>query len=59
METMKSESIGRNYKKAENMRNNCSGDTGAIPKLNDMEKNYIEGASGTQLETSLTFSVPG
>ena len=56
---LKSESTGINYKKAKNVWNNLSDDTGAFPKLNKMEKNYIEGASGTQLARSLTFSVPG
>ena len=55
---MKSESTGSNYKKAQKMWNNCSDDTGAFPKLNKMEKNDIEGASGKQLATSLiVFSI--
>ena len=38
------------------MWNNFSDNTGAFPKLNNMEKNDIEGACGTQLETSFTIS---
>ena len=51
---LKSESTNNNDKKAENMWNDCSYDTGAFTKLNQMEKNGIEGASGTQLSISLT-----
>ena len=45
---------GSNYKKEENMWNNLSDDTGDFPNLNNLEKNDIEDASGTQLERSLT-----
>ena len=51
---MKSESTGSNYKKAEEMWNNLSDYTRAFPDMNKMEKNYIEGASGTQLARSVT-----
>ena len=37
------------------MWNNFSDKTRAFPKLNNMEKNDIEGASGTQLARSLTI----
>ena len=50
----KSESTGNNYKKSENMWNDWSDNTGAFTKLNNMEKNDIEGTSGTNLEISLT-----
>ena len=36
------------------MWNGCSDDTGAFPKLKNMEINYVDGASGAQLVTSLT-----
>ena len=36
------------------MWNNCSDDTGAFTQLNKMEKNDIEGESGTQLAISIT-----
>ena len=51
----KSEPIGKNYKKVENMWNNFSDDTGAFPKLKKMEENDIEGANGMQLVTSINF----
>ena len=51
---LKSESTGNNYNKSEKMWNYFSDDTGAFPKTNKMEKNGIEGASGTQLARSLT-----
>ena len=51
---LKSESTGNNDKKAENMWNDCSDNTRAFPKLNNIQKIYIEGASGTQFEISLT-----
>ena len=35
------------------MWNNCSYNTGAFPKLDNMKKNDIEGSSGTQLAKSL------
>ena len=37
------------------MWNECSDDTGAFPKIKNMEKNYIDGASGTQLATNINF----
>ena len=49
----KSEYTGNSYKKAENMWNDWSYDTGDFPKLNKTEKIDIEGASGTKLLTSL------
>ena len=52
---LKSESTGNNYKKVENMWNDCSYATRAFPKLNNMDKNDIEGASGTQLVTSINI----
>ena len=51
---LKPDYTGSNYKKAENMWNNLSDDTGDFPNLNNLEKNDIEDASGTQLERSLT-----
>ena len=51
---LKSESTGKNYKKSENMLKDCSDDTGAFTNLNKMEKDDMEGASGTQLARSLT-----
>ena len=45
----KSESRGNNYKKVENMWNDCSDNTLAFPNPNNMDKNDIECASGTQL----------
>ena len=36
------------------MWNNFSDNTGDFPKINNMEKDYVEGASGTHLEISLT-----
>ena len=50
----KSESTGNNYKKSENMWNDWSDNIGAFTKLNNMEKNDIEGTSGTNLARSLT-----
>ena len=52
---LKSDSTIINYKKVEKMWNYFSDDTGAFPKLNKMDKNDIEGASGTQLVTSLNI----
>ena len=37
------------------MCNDLSDDIGAFPNLNNMDKNDIEGAIGTQLATSLNF----
>ena len=51
---LKSESTGNNYNKSEKMWNYFSDDTREFPKKNKMEKNGIEGASGTQLARSLT-----
>ena len=50
---LKPESTGNSYKKVETMWNYCSEDTRAFPKLNKMDINDIEGASGMQLVTSL------
>ena len=36
------------------MYNDCSDDNGALPKLNKMQKNHIDGESGNQLSTSIT-----
>ena len=52
---LKPESTGKNYKKVENMWNDWSDDTGAFPKINNAEKNDIQGASGAQLVTSLNI----
>ena len=52
---LKPESTGNNYKKAEKLWNYWSYDTGAFPKMNNTEKNDIEGASGTQLARSITI----
>ena len=52
---LKSDSTGNSYKKLEIMCNDCSDDTGAFPKLKNTEINYIDGASGVQLVTSLNF----
>ena len=38
---LKSDSTGKNYKKAEKMWNDFSDDTGSFTKLNNMEKDYI------------------
>ena len=46
---LKLESTGKNYKKSENMWNDCLDYTRAFPKLNNMEKNDTDGASGKQL----------
>ena len=51
---LKSESTGNKYKKAEKMWNDFSDDTGAFRKLNKMEINDIQDASGTPLAISLT-----
>ena len=50
-----SEPTGNNYDKVENMWNDCSDKTRAFLKLNNMQNNDIEGASGTQFITSLNF----
>ena len=50
---LKPESTGNNYKKVEKVWNDFSCDTGAFPKMNNMEKNDIKGASEAQLVTSL------
>ena len=50
---LKLESTENNYKKVENMWNYLSDKTGAFLKMNTMDKNYIEGQSGTQLITSI------
>ena len=52
---LKSESTGNNYKKVENMWNDFSEDIGAFPELNKMDKNDTEGASGTQMVTSINI----
>ena len=36
------------------MWNDLADDTGDFPKLNKIDKIYIEGSSGTQLERSIT-----
>ena len=52
---LKSEYTGNNNNKVENMWNDSSDNTGDFHKLNNMDKNDIEGASGTQLVTSLNI----
>ena len=49
----KSDSTGNKCKKLEKMWNDLSDDTGDFPNLDNMEKIYIEVASGMQLVTSL------
>ena len=52
---LKPESTGKSYNKVEKKWNDCPDDTGGFSKMNQTEKNDIEGASGTQLVTSLNI----
>ena len=52
---LKSESTGGKYKKVKKMWKDFSDDTGAFLKLNNMERNDVEGASGKQLAKGLNF----
>ena len=52
---LKSYSTGKSYKKVEKMWNYFSSNTGAFPKMNHTEKNYIEGTSGAKFITSLNI----
>ena len=52
---LKTESTGNNWHKVEKMWNDLSDNTGGFPKMNKMEKNDIEVASGIQLVTSLNI----
>ena len=55
----KSESTGNEYKKVEKMRNYFSDDTGAFPKLNNMEKMTSRVQVGRIWQEVSLFSVPG
>ena len=50
---LRSEFTRNSYNKVEKMFNDCSYDTRAFLKLNNMERNNIRGATGMQSVTSL------
>ena len=48
-----SDSTGNSYEKVKNMWSGFSDDTGAFPKLNNMERNDIKNTTGMKLATSI------